>query len=343
MIRVGVTLLSCGLILGCGQPIEYPLSSTPIELLQGEEVVSTEIITTGGYWIEADPQTGRLVTLDYLADAPVVVFDTTGRVLARLGARGEGPGEVKDTRSLNVFQGTGYVWDRSQNRYGWFDMESPIELTTATLETELPLIWEVQPLSSGGLFVTGSMGTNLAVKVESGEAAPWGGSPAVLQRVAGEDERLQRFFSKAAAAVNEAADVVALGYYHTAEMVFARLSTGEIISETLPGNWADPRLSRKYQRRGIMEMTEDSFLGYRTVKATPEAAWALCVCNTANRANKSFPYTRRDVHYYSWSGELVRIYRLSRSVEDIAVLGGYLYATVNEPLPAVVRWKLPAS
>jgi len=345
MTRASVTLLLCGSIVGCGQDIEYPPPETPIEILRDEEVLSTDVITTTAYWIEADPSTGRLVTLDYHADSPVVVFDTSGTVMARLGRRGEGPGELKDTRSLTVSDGIGYVWDLSQGRYGRFDVASPTKLETVSLGTELPVVLEVEPLSSGTLLLTGNMGTSLAVSLQAGtETLEFiGHAPATVLRLAGDDESLQMYLSKSSSAVNETADMVALGYYHTGEIVFARLSTGETVVETRPGNWADVSFSRKYERRGLRKTTDKSFLGYRTVKATEDGVWAFCICNTRDLSNKSFPYARRDVHYYSWSGELVRIYRLSRSVEDIAVLGQYLYATVNDPVPAVVRWKLPAS
>ena len=345
MIRVSVTLFLCGLSLGCGQRIEYPLPETPIELLEDEEVLSRDVITTTAHWIDADPESERLVTLDYHADSPVVVFDTTGTVVARLGSRGEGPGEVRDTRTLTVSGGIGYVWDQKQNRYGRFSMEAPAEFSTVTIAEEIPLIWEVEPLSSGDLLVTGNMGSSLALKLSTDpdSVEPWGLAPTVLRRVAGEDELMQNFYSKTSVAVNEKADAIALGYYYTGEMVFARLSTGETFAESVPGRWPDVRLSRKYQRRGLLETPNESFIGYRSVKGTPDGVWAFCICNTRDLGNKSFPFARRDVHYYSWSGELVRIYRLSRSVEDIAVLGGYIYATVNDPVPAVVRWKLPAS
>ena len=54
------------------------------------------------------------------------------------------------------------------------------------------------------------------------------------------------------------------------------------------------------------------------------------------------PYGKRDVHMFNWNGELIRIYRLTRGVTDIAVLGDWVYGLVNDPLPAVLRWPLPS-
>jgi hypothetical protein len=69
--------------------------------------------------------------------------------------------------------------------------------------------------------------------------------------------------------------------------------------------------------------------------------WGLCVCNTNTKAYKVHPYGTRDIHVFTWEGELVRIYRLTRGVEDITVLGDWVYGLVNEPVPAVLRWPLP--
>lgn len=319
--------------------IEYPAPGVPIVQLSGEETLSTTAPVTFAMRIAADPITGRLVMLDFYADEPVVVMESDGSVVARLGGRGEGPGEFEDTRSVTVSGGRAYIWDGTLDRVSSFDVAVPDELTTVSAMTDVPLANDIAPLSTGDFLLVGHMTLDLGARIDAdlSHVQPWGSAPASMIEAAGKDEKRRRMFDRTSFAVNEARDVAAIGYTYLGDMVFARISSGETLSVAKAGTWPLPRP----ESRKSWAISDDSFVGYESVKGTPEAAWGLCVCNTNTGAYKVHPYGKRDVHMFNWSGELLRIYRLTRGVADIAVLGDWVYGLVNDPVPAVLRWPLP--
>lgn len=335
-----VFLLAC--VAGCEsriEQIEYPAPGVAIVQLEGEETLSTTAPVTFAMRIAADPVSDRLVMLDFYAEQPVVVLESDGSVVARLGARGEGPGEFEDTRSVTVDRGRAFIWDGALHRVSHFDVADPVELTTVSPMTDMPLANDIVPLSSGDFLLVGHMGLDLGARTDSQltRVRPWGSAPPSMAAAAGRDERRQRVFDRASFAVNEARDVAAVGYTYLGDMVFAQISSGETLHVQKAGSWPLPRL----QSRDSWAVSDDSFDGYESVKGTLEAVWGLCICNTLTGAYTVHPYGKRDVHMFTWEGELVRIYRLTRGVTDIAVLGDWVYGLVNDPVPALLRWPLP--
>lgn len=342
-LTIAAVPLASACLTGCESridQIEYPAAGVPIVQLTGEETLSTTAPITFAQRIAADPATDRLVMLDFYAEQPVVVMRSDGSVVTRLGGRGKGPGEFEDTRSVTVSRGRAYVWDGTLERLTHFDVSDPVELITVTLRaTVLPVI-EAVPLSTGGFLLAGRMRRDLGVRIDSAltDPQPWGSAPASMTAAAGKDEKRQIVFDRASLAVNEARDVAAVGYTYLGDMVFARIASGETLNVRKAGSWPLPRLfSRK-----SWGVSDDTFAGYESVTGTPEAVWGLCVCNTRGVGYRVHPYSTRDIHVFTWDGDLKRIYRLTRGVEDITVLGDWVYGLVNEPAPAVLRWPLPA-
>ena len=319
--------------------IEYPAPGVPIVQLAGEETLSTTAPVTFAMRIAADPASGRLVMLDFYADEPVVVMEGDGSVVTRLGGRGKGPGEFEDTRSVTINRGRAYIWDGTLQRVSHFDVAAPETPTTIPPMTDMPVANGVVPLSSGDFLLAGHTMTDLGALADAQltRVLPWGSVPPIMRAAAGRDERRKRLFDRSSFAINEALDVAAVGYTWLGDMVFARISSGETFRVQKVGSWPLPRL----EPENPFAVSDDTFAGYESVKGTPEAVWGLCVCNTRTGAYTVHPYGKRDIHMFTWEGELVRIYRLTRGVADIAVLGDWVYGLVNNPFPAVVRWPLP--
>ena len=167
------------------------------------------------------------------------------------------------------------------------------------------------------------------------EGEPLGQGPGSLDDMSGDG---RRYILSASAVVDEERDLLAVAYQDLGEMVFARLSTGETLSTTKPGSWPEPDFTR---RRGSLAWTHsrDNFVGYRSVEKSEHGVWGFFAGNTWKRSHG--PYGSRDVHVFGWDGELKRILRLSQRIDGFAILGDYLYGAVNDPVPAVVRWRIP--
>lgn len=335
-------ILTAAGLVGCANAemeIEYPSRGIPLVWLELEEVISTDAPSTLAYEIDADPESGRLVLLDFYADRPVVIMEPDGQVVARVGSRGEGPGEFEDLRSVTVSEGRAYVWDGTQNRVTSIDIANPVSATTeVTIPNPLRrLILEVEPLSDGSILAIGKMGDHLALRYSdpAAEGVPLGSAPPSL---GGDPEQFRIYNSQASAIVSEEKNLLVVGYLSLGEMVFARLSTGEHLETTKAGAWPTPKLVRR-GGPGNWRNSLDNFVGYRTVDQSPLGVWGLFHGNTWRRDWSE--YRSQDVHAFSWDGELRYILRVSRMMAGLAVLGNYLYACVNDPTPAVVRWRIP--
>jgi len=334
--------------IGSSRRIVYPPPGISLIELDSAHVVSRDAPSTLAFAIDADAATGRLVVLDYHAEQPVVVMEATGDVVARVGARGQGPHEFQDVGFLSVSDGIASVWDRALGRVGEVSIEEPTEVSTQRLPIpEGKRVLEIARLTSGQYIVAGVMGDVLAAKVRPplfSDSAP---NPAAVEflgqgavQLPGTTDAMRAYLSEASIAVNEDRDIIALGYQDTGEMVFARLSTGEVMKVTRPGRWPEPTLA-PVERSGVVAQAPSNFVGYRSVRQSADGVWGLFVGNTWD---KSFgPVDNRDVHAYDWSGQLQAILRLPIEVDDVAVLGNNLYGATNELVPAIVSWEVPES
>ncbi len=316
--------------------IEYPPKDVPLEWLDERELVSLDGPSTFAYELAADPITNRLVLLDFYADQPIVILETNGEIVARIGGRGEGPGEFEDVRTVTMHDGQAYVWDGSLKRLSSVSMDDPTTVHTLfSVTQEGRFVGEVVPLSGGGYLAIGKMGDALAVRFQDPTQAgvPIGSAP---RNLADRREFIRVFNSMAYATVDEERDLLIVAYFTLGEIVFARLSTGETIRTTKPGSWPRPMV---VPESGTWRESPDNFVGYRDVMKSAEGVWGFFSGNTWNKSHG--PYGSRDVHVYGWDGELKQILRLSERIDGLAVLNGYLYGSVNDPIPAVVRWRIP--
>lgn len=118
---------------GESSKIVYPAPDIPVLDMPAGRVFSTDAPSTLAYAIEADPCTGQLVLLDFYAEQPLVLISSDGVVAGRYGARGQGPGEFDDVRSLSVAGGVATVWDYDLGRLGVLDLRRPSEVETRRL------------------------------------------------------------------------------------------------------------------------------------------------------------------------------------------------------------------
>jgi hypothetical protein len=330
--------------------IVYPPPNVELVELGPAHVLSEEAPSTLAFAIDADERTGRLVVLDFQADQPVVIMSASGEIVARVGARGEGPHEFKDVGSLSTSNGIATVWDRALGRVGDVSIADPGKVTTSRLPVpEGKRVYEVARFRSGDYLLVGQMGEDLAAVARRPLLADDGGSAAdyTLELlgtkavgVPGENDRMKVHFSEASATLNEERDVLALGYQDTGEMVFARPSNGTVIQTTRPGSWPDPTLAEVPGSR-VQATSRKSFVGYRAVRQSRDGVWGFFAGNTWDKSHG--PIASRDVHAYDWTGTLHAILRLPQRVDDIAVLGDTLYAATNEVVPAIVTWEIPPS
>lgn len=93
-----------------GSPPTLPWVADTVRVFGGEETGDATFFRSGPALVDVDRQ-GRIFVLEPL-EHRVVVFDSTGRVIGRMGSEGEGPGEVKFPLSVTATnEGEVYVHD----------------------------------------------------------------------------------------------------------------------------------------------------------------------------------------------------------------------------------------
>ena len=105
--------------------------------------------------LAVDPR-GRIYTLHYESQL-VRVHDETGRLVRKLGGKGEGPGEFKSARSMGFLGDTLWVFDGGTYRVSYFDAPTGELLASERLPVDLGGGLDDTPPRPAGLLPDGTM------------------------------------------------------------------------------------------------------------------------------------------------------------------------------------------
>lgn len=96
------------IVTNYGAPRTLDWAADTVRVFGGDETGDATFFRAGAALVDVDTQ-GRIFVLEPLKHR-VVVFDSTGRPIGRMGSEGEGPGEVEYPLSVTAAKGNGEVY-----------------------------------------------------------------------------------------------------------------------------------------------------------------------------------------------------------------------------------------
>lgn len=284
----------------------------------------------------------RIVLLDMFADSAIVVFDTAGNLIRRLGARGDGPSEVRNLTHVDIPGDTATLWDAGHRRlYRLVLSEPESELMTVPIPPPSNGVIDRAFARGGGYVGTGL--TYEGVYFEWPSADTIGRWRAEQSRILRELPEMRRFMASAAfSTIKPDRTRLAVGHLDTGELLIVDLNEGVVLFENRVGAW--PVEWETIDRGGgnvQHRLAAESLLGYARVKEADQSVAALFVGKPRKEAQLQMSFDARDVHIFDWDGNLQAAYRLDRPVTDIEVRGRKLFGLIAEPIPQLVVWTLP--
>lgn len=297
-----------------------------------------------GYIVALEAAGGWLVVADRSYDQHITVIELpSGKVAARLGRHGEGPGEFVSPywiTSTNSGSAQFWIFDPRTRRLSRLDLRGG----TATIDTTLSLtapfaIYE--PLwHNSGLVATGMFPDYTLIELDStGRATRWldGAQPYSEEEVLHRSGRAR--LNRGRLAAHPAGDRLAVAYQLTnridvvsGDMEAVATWYGPIPVEAKYRVWQDD------QRGLLFAWEDDNPYGYVSLDADSTFVYGL-FCGDCIARN-GLP---KDLHVFSWNGRLVQRLVLDREIRSIAVSsdGQFLFGAVENPYPAVAVWRLP--
>lgn len=317
---------------------------SPPEGVEIKRLVVSELLVESdirGLTYDFNVKDSRMVVADVYADSAIVVFDTAGTVLRRLGPKGEGPGETGVVTDLEIRGDTAWIWDTGLSRLYSLDLTDP----------QADLVGRTLPAPGAGTVTavhrvrSRFYGTGAS---RQGTFAEWSADSSTVQWK-GEHSRLVRRLPKEQwlhvaytfSAVEPDLGRLALGLHQTGEFMIVDLATAQTLSDQQIGSW--PILTERITRGDMWKyrMTDEAIMGYYGASASSGHVAALFIGKPEAEADLENSYDARDVHVFDWNGELTEIYRLDRPVVDIALTEDRLYGLIVEPIPQIRVWRLP--
>lgn len=338
--RAVVVMLAAAAV-GCGDQYEgyRPPEGVGITRLVVSELLVEEDIRGLAY--DFDVSGSWMVVADIFADSAIMILDTAGNVVRRLGQKGEEPGETQTITDLVLRRDTAWIWDAGLNRLYSLDLADPQSL----------LVGRTLPPPGGGSVSAvhraknrfyGTGRSRLGIFAEwsaDSSVAHWRGEFSRMLANLSKDQRWH--VSYAFSAIEPDLGRLAIGLHQTGEFMIIDIETGSTLSERQIGSW--PILTERVTRGDAWtyRMMEESIMGYYGVSPSLEHVAALFIGKPEAEADLENSYDARDVHLFDWNGELLKIYHLDRPVVDIALTEDRLYGLVVEPIPQVRVWGLP--
>ncbi len=325
-------------------PLAYP--DPPVSL-------TSEVAHTGehlGFPTGLALRGDTLLVLDQRGDKSVHVLDTrAGRLLGSVGNPGEGPAEFMVPIAASFDRaGRSWVLDFGTLRMTRLDL-AELDHPTAWADSMFQLrntpplidgVWLADgSLLAGGIFSESRFGVFSPDGTLRSQRDPLPRPPG-YERVPG--SALQQVYYAQLAASPD------LSRYAAAAAWFGRIDIygvdGSLVARASaplqfePSFVLDPR-----DEHPSAAISDDSRRAYVDVATTPERIYALF----SGRTWEDFPghsSYARDVHVFDWSGAFVMVLRLDRAVLSIAVDDerGLLFAAQHDPVPAILRFDLPA-
>jgi hypothetical protein len=288
----------------------------------------------------------HLVMLDALGEPAVhVIRRADGALVATHGRKGEGPGEYRGPRGLQVRDSSRlWVFDIQLKRLPRLDLSriadgsEPLPEEVVTFGAgELPMypLWIGDAMVSPGLFDGGRLGwfdrTGRLLRTtgslpDSGNSTPF---------------RVRQHAYTGEIDVSPDGHRIVLGTRHADRLEFYG-ADGTLQHLARTADPFEPVFQvGMHDGQPYMASGEDMRLGYLDVDATDEAVYALF----SGRRRADWPGRAafgRTVHVYGWDGRLRRTLALDTDVIAIVVDEGEnrLYAARHEPTPAVLWYPL---
>lgn len=285
---------------------------------------------------------GSLLVTDRLMSPHLAVVDLrSGSVVRRFGRDGRGPREFRDPAWMLPVDGAGaqaWVYDFQNRRFVRVSLDAPRGsevLEEVRLDAGYSLespVWTERGIISNGLFPDFTL---LLVDSTARPLARMSTRPPFdARRISHPTGR--RFLNRNFMAVDPARRRLALAYQYESRLDFL---TAEGIRY---GTVTPPRRTQARWRIAGDRFfwDEDNETAYVAAAASDRYVYALfCGCRDSE---KRLP---RQVHVFTWSGDLVAELALDREVLELTVApdDSHLYGAIMEPVPVVGEWDLPAA
>jgi len=343
--------LLCVLLLGCGGESEFPVtqledgsveidhSGLPQQNLQGELLVSTEIIGDPRYasvvgrqlWISDRAGDPWLHVIDLEADSIVISFGRTG----------EGPGDFSEVPQLsNRLHDSGGIWayDARLRRLTRLSTrpDEPVDIRTS-LDGSVGHVWSFLWQGPDSIIGIGDVDSSrIVIADSSGRLVRF-----VPRQLLGPDSaslESRRSISSAyvACAQPEAGRLAIL--YLAAGLIELYQSDGTYLtSAKVPyansGVWIE-------DERGRINFSKD---WYYYVSCTPSRRFLYALFSGRRSDGVGGPTARaaRFVHVFDWDGNLKSILALDRELSTVAVDGDTVLYGTGQNADGVFRFLLP--
>jgi len=334
LLTIGVCAAGCNDYEGYGMPDGVHVTRLVVSDLITEKGIR-------GLAYDFDVSDSLIVFADIYADSAVVVMDTAGRVVRRLGPKGEGPGETESITDLEILRDTVWLWDSGLSRLYSLNLAN---VGDSLVGRTLP------PPGNGSVatvhrvesrfFGTGSSRDGIFVEWSADSSvARWKGSISTVVARLPREQWLHVNYGFSA--VEPHLQRLAIGLHQSGELLIVDLTTGETLADRQVGSW--PLQTKRITRGEAWSygVTGESIMGYYGVSTALGRIAALFIGKTEAEADLENSYDARDVHVFDWDGTLLEVYRLDRPVVDIALKEDRLYGLVAEPIPQIRMWRLP--
>ncbi len=308
-------------------------------LADGDEIIlPKEIAVIGQY----------LVVIDGYADSVLTVLDRgNGRTVAKLGRRGEGPGEFRGAMSIDPVSDTEFwVYDVTLRRFTFVDLDevlsNPDAIRDRTVNfvsdvTVMYPVWVDSTILALGFFDDGRI-KRFAADGSGGSAfgeVPGGDIPEVPPLVR------QHAYS-GVMRLNRPSHLLVVVTRHASLLEIFQTSGQPVFRGNGPFQFG-PNFFVNQDGRGQAVMGSDVLMrfGYTNVTVTDDAIFAVFSGRTRQAYESEAP-AGEYVHVFDWSGNLVKVLHLDESVWAIAASddGRWLYASAFLPVPRVLRFDL---
>jgi TolB-like 6-blade propeller-like len=283
---------------------------------------------------------GKLLVGDQFSSPHLGVVELrTGRITARFGRDGEGPGEFRVPSWFVADAGRPgrmWVYDFQNRRLSLVRLDGRPKPVERELPVDAGVSLEAPVWTDGGLIANGVFPDYTLLVMDSA------GQP--RRRIAADPpftERQmphatgRRLMNRSFLAPSPRGDRFALVYQFRNRVDFFRADG------TRYGTVRAPRQTELRYRIGSggFLWEDGNEMTYSSVKATDRYVYALfCGC----RLGRERPPSR--LHLFRWNGDFVREIALDRAVTAFAVSpdDAAVYGGVEEPYPAIGEWRLPA-
>ncbi|MFO7589081.1 MAG: hypothetical protein R6X22_13620 [Gemmatimonadota bacterium] len=351
-------------LAACGEDPQarYPMGGIPlVELDSPTEFMGPDEIHSIVHHFDYDEQTDRLLLIDRQADRPIMVVESSGEIVARLGGIGEGPNEFVYPYKVGCLDGLCTVWDLKLRRASVIDMSSdPAILDQVRIEAPgdsvqgLVVADQVYFERGAGTFLAfGATTRGIAWRYTPGRGWSSVGDevPVAILAYPSDPDLWKRVSLNSGVIEPGGGDKLVLAFLVTGEVVIADRE-GTILSATPSGFVPQQRFNKKafkvpfggktVKRTEYTPVIEDWNLpGFEHAHTAAGRIWAKHYGNTRDR--RLGDHMLSDIHRINWSGRTERIYRADRELGNFVVTNdGRLIAVEKEQvLPRLLEWKLP--